>query len=77
MGIIAYLAGMAIGVIIGVVVTRGLMEIEAQREELLIEYVGIDPDELIAWIDNLTGNYEEYPTVDQIIIKIREMEAEV
>ena len=76
MGIIAYLAGMVIGLIIGVAITDYFRESEAQRDELLIEHVGIDPDELIAWIDNLTCNYEEYPTVNQIITKIREMEAE-
>lgn len=44
-------------------------------EDITIVDKGIDPDELIAWIENYTHNYEfaAPPTTGEIIRKIRSM----
>lgn len=60
------------GYIIGAVNTNMLHEEEA-------EYRGIDPDELIAWLENSWHNYEYVapPTTGEIIRKIQEMDEAV
>lgn len=61
-----------VGYIIGAVNTSMLHEEEK-------EYQGIDPDELIAWLENSAHNYEYVapPTTGEIIRKIQEMDEAV
>ncbi len=54
----------------------GFFDKELLRDELELEMsYGIDPDKLIAWIENYSHNYEYMapPTTGEIIAKIQEM----
>ncbi len=67
------LATVVVTLIVGYIL--GAVNTDMMHEEIQ-EYHGIDPDELIAWIENYQHNYEYVapPTTGEIIKKIREMD---
>lgn len=78
--LVAFSIGLIMGTVISITILYVLIE-EADRRYRKPEPIirdGIDPDELIAWIQNSNDNYEYVspPTASEIITKIREMEAE-
>lgn len=69
-----------IGYLMGALCTYLLMCSRSRRiDNIKIDIIkeGIDPDELIAWIENQSENYEYLapPTAGEITKKIREMQA--
>ena len=70
----------AIGILIGAALCALSLKWPESKEEkgTYQEKTGIDPDELVAWLENYTANYEYLspPTTGEITRKIREMEEE-
>ena len=69
---LACLIGFAIGGIFAIATT-------SVKIVKVVHDTGIDPDALIAWLENYVHNYEYHapPTTGEIIRKIQEMKGEV
>lgn len=74
--IIAFSFGGLLGMALGAVVLMVMMDPVSDCKTDSKPAEGIDPQELIAWIQNWADNYEYIapPTASDIISKIREME---
>ena len=75
---IAFLGGLLFGAIVGLLVAGVLAASaidEAPNRNTIYISRGIDPDALIAWIENRAHNYEYTapPTSGEIIRKIQDM----
>ena len=78
MYLLAFFIGSCVGAAIGASLMDVFWEGEVKRRGISIDGIGIDPEELVAWIENNMENYEYVapPTAGEIICKIREMEEE-
>ena len=74
--VIAFLIGAMIGVMVGFLL--GAVLITDNEDRTVYIPRGVNPDALIAWIENHHDNYEYIapPTSGEIIKKIKEMEFE-